>query len=191
MPKKRVTLAALTATAADVADADGFDALALTEVAKRLDVAASTLYTHTDGLDGLKHLVAVAAIHNLTDAVRQAAIGQSGREALIEMAVAYRQFALDHPGQFASTLLPPELDDQEVIAANAELRAIFVIVYQGIGFGEVEARRAAQATRGAIHGFLALERTTDPASEHDTDYLYLLNALQHGLLREHADETDT
>ena len=27
-----------------------------------------------------------------------------------------------------------------------------------------------------------LERTTDVASEHDADYRYLLNALQHGLL---------
>lgn len=182
MPKKRVTLDALTAAAIDVADADGFDALALTEIARRLDVAASTLYTHTDGVHALKYLVAVAATRNLTDAVRHAAIGQSGLDALMAMAVAYRQFALEHAGQFASTLLPPELDDDELTTANAELQAIFVIVYEGIGFGEIDARRAAQAMRSAIHGFLALERTTDPASEHDADYRYLLDALQHGLL---------
>ncbi len=183
MPKKRVTLSAVTTAAIEIADRDGFEALALTGVASRLDVAASTLYTHVDGVDGLKHLVAVAATHNLTDTVRTAAIGASGREALTAMAVAYRQFALEHPGQFASMLLPPSLDDDELIAANAALLAVFVLVYQGIGLDEVEARRSAQATRSAMHGFLALERTTDPASEHDADYLFLMHALQHGLLQ--------
>ena len=62
MPKKRVTLAALTAAAIVVADRDGFEALTLNGVAGELDAAASTLYTHTDGLDGLKTLVAVAGL---------------------------------------------------------------------------------------------------------------------------------
>ena len=186
MPKKRVTLEALTAAAVEATDADGFDSLAITEIAKRLDVAASTLYTHVDGVEALKHVVSVAATRSLRDAVRQAAIGTSGRDALMAMAIAYRQFALDHAGQFASTLLPPQVDDGELIAANAELGGIFVIVYQGMGLDELEARRAAQATRSAIHGFLGLERTTESASEHDVDYRYLLNALQHGLLHGHA-----
>lgn len=189
MPKKRVTVDALIAAATEAADADGFDGLALTDVAKRLDVAASTLYTHIDGVDGLKYLVAVAATRNLTDAIRQAAIGTSGLDALMAMAVAYRRFALEHAGQFVSTLLPPALDDEDLKAANGALRAIFVLVYRGIGFDETEARRAAQSTRSAIHGFLALERTTEPASEHDADYLHLLNALQHGLLHAHAEGT--
>ncbi len=183
MPKKRVTLAALTAAATEMADNDGFEALALTGVASKLDVAASTLYTHTDGVEGLKYLVAVAATRNLTDMVRTAAIGTSGPAALTSMAVAYRQFALEHSGQFASTLLPPSLEDDELTAANTALLAVFVLVYQGIGLAETESRRAAQATRSAIHGFLALERTTDPASEHDADYLYLIDSLQHGLLK--------
>ena len=187
MPKKRVTPDALTSAAVELADSAGFEALALTEVAKRLDVAASTLYTHTDGVDGLKHLVAVAATQSLTNTVRQAAIGKSGRDALMAMAIAYRQFALNHPGQFASTLLPPEPGDRDLAAANAALVAIFVIVYEGLGFDEAQARRAAHATRGAMHGFLALERITDPAPDHDADYRYLLNALQYGLLGTQAD----
>lgn len=182
MPKKRVTIDALTAAAIQVADEAGFEAVALTEIAKRLDVAASTLYTHTDGVDGLKHLVAVAATRNLAERVRHAAVGTSGLDALMAMAVAHRDFALAHPGQFSSTLLPPSPDDEELTAANVALRAVFVQVYVGIGLDELEARRAAQATRSAIHGFLALERTTDPASNHDADYLYLLTALQRGLL---------
>ena len=190
MPEKRVTLPALTSAATEVADRDGFDALALTEVATELDVAASTLYTHTEGLDGLKSLVAVAATHNLTEAVRNCAIGTSGLDALTSMAIAYRSFALDHPGQFASTLLPPPSENDELATANATLLEVFVLVYQAIGLADQEARLAARAMRSSIHGFLALEHINSPPSEHDAEYRYLLEALQHGLLRGHTDLPD-
>ncbi|MDH3683285.1 MAG: TetR/AcrR family transcriptional regulator [Acidimicrobiia bacterium] len=186
MPKKRVTLNALTTTAVELADTDGFDALALTGVAEKLGVAASTLYTHADGVDGLKYLVAVAATRNLTETVRNAAIGASGPDALTAMGFAYREFALDHPGQFASTLLPAKLEGDELATAKLTLLGVFVLVYQAIGHSEHEARLAARATCSAIHGFLALEHTNTPSSDHDADYRFLLNALQHGLLHTHA-----
>ena len=105
MPKKRMTLDALTSAAIVVADHGGFETLTLNGVAAELDVAASTLYSHTDSLDGLRTLVAVAGTRNLTEAVRNSAVGTSGLNALTAMATAYRTFALDYPGQFASTLL--------------------------------------------------------------------------------------
>jgi AcrR family transcriptional regulator len=187
VPKKRVTLTALTTAAVEVADTDGFDALALTGVARKLGVAASTLYTHTDGVDGLKYFVAVAATHNLTDAVRNAAIGASGTDALTAMGIAYREFALGHPGQFTSTLLPPKLEDDELASANSTLLGVFVLVYRGIGLDEHESRLAARAMRSAIHGFLALEHSTPPPSDHDAEYRHLLDALHHGLLRTRAN----
>ena len=187
VPRKRLNVEALTSAAIDVADRDGFDALALTSVAAELDVAASTLYTHVDGLDGLKSLVAVAATQRLTETVRKCAIGTSGLDALTAMALAYRAFALDHPGQFASTLLPPRSDLDELAPANATLINVFVLVYRAIGLEDHEAQLAARAMRSAIHGFLALEHTTTSPSEHDAEYRYLLDALQRGLLHRHAE----
>lgn len=187
MPKQRVTLDALTSAALVVADRDGFDTLALNEVATELGVAASTLYSHTDGLEGLKTLVAVAGTRNLAEAVRNSAIGASGLDALTAMATAYRTFALDHPGQFSSTLLPARSDVDELAVANAALLDVFVRVYRAIGLESDEARLAARAMRSAIHGFLALEHPTTSAGEHDGEYRYLLDALQSGLLRGKAD----
>lgn len=182
MPKKRVSLAALTSAAIVVADRDGFEALTLNGVAAELDVAASTLYSHTDGLDGLKALVAVAGTRNLTEAVRDSAVGTSGLDALTAMASTYRRFALDHPGQFASTLLPPRSDLDELATANAALIEVFVLVYRAIGLTDENARLAARAMRSAIHGFLALQRTRGSDSDHDAEYRFLLDALQRGLL---------
>jgi AcrR family transcriptional regulator len=182
MPKKRVTPAALTSAAIVVADDEGFETLALNGVAAELDVAASTLYSHTDGLDGLKTLVAVAGTRNLTEAVRNSAVGTSGLHALTAMATAYRTFALDHPGQFASTLLPPQSDLDELATANATLIDVFVLVYRAIGLKDQDARLAARSMRSAIHGFLALQLTRALPSDHDAEYRYLLGALQRGLL---------
>jgi AcrR family transcriptional regulator len=182
-----VNVEALTSAAIDVADRDGFDALALTSVAAELDVSASTLYTHIDGLDGLKSLVAVAATRKLTETVRKCAIGTSGLDALTAIALAYRAFALDHPGQFASTHFAPRSGNNELATANKTLLEVFELVYLATGLDDHEAGLAARATRSSIHGFLALEDITDPPSEHDAEYRYLLDALQRGLLHSHAD----
>jgi AcrR family transcriptional regulator len=186
MPRIRVTTAALTAAAVTVVDRDGFDALTLTAVADELGVAASTLYTHIEGLDGLKRLVAQVATRNLTELVRNSAIGASGPAALIAMGVVYRDFALDHPGQFASTLLPPQFESDELSDANAALLDVFVLVYRGAGLDDHESQLAARATRSAVHGFLAIEHITASRTEHDLEYRYLLAALQRGLLQDGA-----
>lgn len=190
MPKKRVTRAALISAAIVVADTDGFETLTLNAVAAKLDAAASTLYTHTDGLDGLKSLVAVAGTQNLTENVRDSAIGTSGPDALTAMAMAYRAFALDHPGQFASTLLPPRSDLDDLANANATLLNVFELVYKAIGLDDGQAKLSARAMRSAIHGFLALERTMASRSDHDAEYRYLLDALQRGLLHNYVDEIE-
>lgn len=186
MASTRLTLAALTSSAIGVVERNGFDALTLTAVAEELGVAASTLYTHIGGLDGLKHLVAEAATRNLTGQIRNSAIGISGPDALLAMAVAYRDFALDHPGQFASTLLPPRVGNDDLADANAELLGVFVLVYRGAGLDDGEAQLAARAMRSAIHGFLAIEHVTASRSDHDAEYRYLVGALQRGLLQPDA-----
>jgi AcrR family transcriptional regulator len=183
MPRRRVTLSTLTASALELVDRDGLDALTLTAVADDLGVGVSTLYTHVEGVDGLRHLVAVASTDNLTSDIRDAAVGTSGREALAAMGLAYRRFALDHPGQFASTLLPPRIDDDDLDMANRALFDVFVRVYGAAGLDEAESRLAARSTRSAIHGFLALEHVASTRDELEADYHYLLDALQRGLLQ--------
>ncbi len=186
MASTRLTLAALTSAAIGVVERSGFDALTLTAVADELGVATSTLYTHIGGLDGLKHLVAEAATRNLTGELRNSAIGISGPDALLAMAVAYREFALDHPGQLASTLLPPRVGNGDLADANAELLRVFVLVYRAAGLDDAESELAARAVRSAIHGFLTIEHSTGSRAEHDAEYRYLLAALQRGLLQRDA-----
>ncbi len=180
-PPARLTPKIVTLAAIDLIDTHGFDALSLSAVADDLDVVTSALYTHCRGLDGLRHLVAVTATQNLTATVRNAAIGTAGSTALNAIGSAYRSFALTYPGQFASTLRPPEAVDDELIDANASLLDVFTLVYAASGLTPADSRLAARSLRSAIHGFLALEHCSGTSSEHAAEFQYLLDALQRGL----------
>ncbi len=181
MTKERLSPKRITTTAVRIVDRDGLDALTISATAEELAVVPSAIYSHFSGLDGLRHCVAVAATHNLTTEVTSAAIGVAGIEALDAMGTKYREFALAFPGQFASTLLPPKSNNDDLARATNSLVDVFVAVYRAIGLGVEGSLLAARTTRCAIHGFLALEHTSGTTDEHRSEFGHLLHALQVGL----------
>jgi len=181
MARVRLSSTVIAQHAIAVVDADGLDALSLSAVADRLGVGPSALYTHVDGLDGLRQLVAIAATDLLAQQLRTAAIGTSGDAALAAMGSQYRAFARTHPGRFAATLRPPHSSDDGLDAANAAVVDVFVLVYGAMGLADDASRAAATSTRSAIHGFLALEYVTGSSPDHDDDYAHLLQTLRRGL----------
>jgi len=178
---RKLSLNGLTSVALALVDRSGFAALNLSAVASDLEVGPSALYTHVSGLTGLRHLVAVASIRGLTEQVRDAAIGVSGHGALTAIGHAYRSFALEYPGRFASTLLPPLGDEQQLAETNESLLGVFIMVYGAMGLPSEASYMAARCCRSAIHGFLALENVTGTGPTHDAEYDHMLDALARGL----------
>jgi AcrR family transcriptional regulator len=172
---------AVTEAARDLVDRDGFATLNLSAVAGDLGVGPSALYTHVDGLDGLRYRVAVEATTNLATEIRDAAVGIAGDHALDAIGAAYRRFARANPGQFASTFLPPRADDDDLAVANRSLLGVFVLVFRAMGLDDAAARLAARSTRSAIHGFCALELASGTSEDHDAEYEHLLRTLRRGL----------
>ena len=163
--------------------------MSLSSVAADLGVATSALYNHCAGLDGLHHQLAVVATNELVQTLRTAAIGTQGDVAIFAMAVAYRGFATDHPGQFAAILRPPIVDDDRLSTANRCVVDTFALVYAGMGFESDRCEFAARSTYCAIHGFLALEHlSTEPAS--DSNFDHLIGTLRRGLVEESAPSSD-
>jgi AcrR family transcriptional regulator len=179
-PTPRLSIERVVESAIGVTDSDGFDGLSVSAVASDLAVAPSALYTYCDGVDGLRHLVAIAATRNLTVDLQRAATGIAGGPALVAMSDAYRAFAARHPGQFAATQRPPKRDDG-IEAANRSLLEVFALVYLGMGHSSEQSHLAARSTRSALHGFLALEHATGTTDDHDREYRHLLETLQRGL----------
>jgi AcrR family transcriptional regulator len=181
MAKRRLSPALVAEYAVVLVDRDGFEALTMSAIAGELGVGPSALYSHVEGLEGLRQLVAVTATGNLTTSLNRAAIGTSGDEAVTAMGAAYRGFALEHPGQFASTLLPPRTEDDQLAMANRSLLEVFVLVFGAMGLGADQAHLAGRSTQCAIHGFLALEFNAGTTADHEAEFNHLLDALQRGL----------
>ena len=91
-----------------------------------------------------------------TDLVR-AAVGRAAGDALSAMAHAYRAWALQHPGRYASAQRAPVPGDTDDEAASARVVQVAMDVMAGFELRDDDAVDAIRALRAALHGFVALE----------------------------------
>ena len=170
--RRGLTPAAVADTAGRLADRDGFDALTLGAVAAELGVRTPSLYNHVDGLPGLRRALALHGLQELGEAIRDAAVGRSGDDAVVALADAYREYARRRPGLYAALQRAPEPGDADVEEAGARLLAPVFAALRGSGLEGVEAIHAARALRSAMHGFVDLERMGGFGIDLDLDESY-------------------
>ena len=157
MPRAGLDTERVVDAAARIADAEGLDAVTLARVAGELGVRAPSLYNHVDGRRGLLGALAVRGVRGLTTALRDAAVGRSGADALTATARAYRAYAHAHPGLYAASVAAPAPGDAEHQAAAQETVDVVFAVLRGWSLEGDDAVHAARAFRSAVHGFVLLE----------------------------------
>jgi AcrR family transcriptional regulator len=176
----------VVATAAEIADAEGLDAVTLARVAGELGVRSPSLYNHVAGRDGLVRGVAVAALSELAAQLREAAIGRAGVDALLATAQAYRRYVKDHPGRYAAgAISAPPPGDLDHEAAAAAVLDVMRGVLRGWSLSEDETIHALRAFRAAVHGFASLEAAGGFGLDVDVDVSFtrLVGALAAGFDR--------
>ena len=183
MPRAGLSTAAVVAAAAEIADAEGLDRLTLARVAATAGVRTPSLYNHVESLDDVRRGVALLALRDLADALRDAAVGRAGDDALAAMAVAYRAYARRHPGRYAATQRAPAEGDEEMRTAAAGAVDVVLAILRGYGLEGDDAIHAARAVRSALHGFVALEAGGGFGIPVDLDesYARMVRALARGL----------
>jgi AcrR family transcriptional regulator len=157
MPRAGLDTERVVDAAARIADAEGLDAVTLARVADGLGVRPPSLYNHVDGRGGLLRALALRGVRELTAALRDAAVGRSGADALTATARAYRAYAHAHPGLYAASVAAPAPDDPEHQAAARETVDVVLAVLRGWSLEGDDAVHAARAFRSAVHGFVLLE----------------------------------
>jgi AcrR family transcriptional regulator len=157
MPRAGLDTDRVVAAAAQIADADGLDGLSLAALAGKLGVRPPSLYAHVGGLDDLRRRVALRALRELTAVLQTAAAGRANGDALRAVAHAYRAYALEHPGSYASLQRAPAPDDAEAIDAAKQVVEVVLAVLRGYGIEGDDALHATRAVRSALHGFVAVE----------------------------------
>ena len=168
--KLGLTLDDVVAAAALIADRDGIDSVSLATVADALGVKSPSLYNHVEGLAGLRRALAIhgsrVLASELTDAVGSpdpgagdptSAAADSG-EAVRRLAAAYRTFAIDRPGLYASMLPAPSPDDDPELAAELfEAVKVVAEVFASAGVDDDVMIPTIRAFRSTVHGFVDLE----------------------------------
>lgn len=156
MPRAGLTSELVVAAAGDHVNRNGVASLTLASLAAELGVKSPSLYNHVDGLEDLKRSVALAGVDLLADACRDATMGRSGKQALVALAGAYRQVAVDHPGMYALTQVARP-DDEELTARGERVLQPVYAVLAGYGLDGDAAVHSARVLRSALHGFALLE----------------------------------
>jgi len=169
--------------AIELADAEGLEAVTLARVAAALGVRPPSLYNHVAGREGLLRGVAARATRELATALRRAATGRAGRDAIMAVAAAQRDYALAHPGRYAATVAAPATGDTEHESAAAEAVDVLAVVLGGMGLDGNERIHAVRALRSAVHGFATIEASGGfaLAVDRDDSFRRLVSALAAGI----------
>jgi AcrR family transcriptional regulator len=140
-----------------LADEVGLPQMTLAALAGRLGVRQPSLYKHIEGMDGLVRSISVRAKNELAYVLARAAVGRERAEALSSIALAYRAWALEHPGRYAAAQRAPAPGDTEDQAASLAVVQVATDILAGYKLGDDDAIDATRALRSALHGFITLE----------------------------------
>lgn len=153
----QVTHESIVETAWELVEAEGLDQLSLGRLAAALGIKAPSLYKHIASKAAL-----LKAVNELTEARLFEALApvleqmDDPRQRLLNLARAYRAFALDHPVTYvlAYTTSDPDSrpDPARQEAAALPLQAVVAEIT-----GEADSLAALRGLWALIHGFVLLE----------------------------------
>lgn len=184
MPRPGLTTASVTEAGAALVDEIGFDQLSMGLVAQRLGVKTPSLYKHVDSQADLAHLIAVLAMSELADAIRDATQGRAGRDALVAGAHAMRSFVRDHPGRYTAgntaRLSGPE---DPLLPASGRVMASWLAMLHGYRLDPDHEFHALRMLRSMLHGFGTLEAagSFQVDASVDDSFTWTIDFIDHGL----------
>ena len=187
MPRAGLTGDDVVAAAAGLADEFGFQAVTMGLLADRLGVRPPSLYKHVGGLADLQHRLAILAMTEFGDVIRDAVQGQAGRGRAGRGAD--RGAGLRHraPGPVCAPRSAREFTgpDDPLLAAGTRVINSIAAVLRGYGIGEDEMDHAIRTIRCTLHGFAMLEVSqgfqwsADPDKSFDWMIRFIDRGLRH------------
>lgn len=184
MPRAGLGTATVTEAGAALADEVGYTHLTMGLLAERLGVKTPSLYKHVHSLADLQHRIAVLAMNQLADAIRDAIAGRAVKDALSAGAQAMRAFAHQHPGRYeagnAALVTGPE---DPMLAASHRVMDTWAAMLHGYHLDPGHEIHAMRMLRSLLHGFAVLETTRSFQVNASTDdsFTWVIDFIHHGL----------
>ena len=194
MPRAGLDPALVTEAGAALVDEIGFENLSMGLVAERLGVKTPSMYKHVASQADLAHRIAVLAMGELADAIRDATQGRSGQEALIAGAHAMRSYVLEHTGRYAAgnAAIVTGPDDPLVPAIDRVL-ASWSAMLRGYDLDPDQEIHALRMLRSMLHGFSSLEAigSFQITADVDDSFTWMLGFIDQGLKAKWPDLLST
>jgi AcrR family transcriptional regulator len=184
MPKARLTPASVTEAGAALVDEIGFASLSMGLLAERLGVRTPSLYKHVSSQADLAHRIAVLAMTEVSEAIRDAIGGRAGRDALAAGAQAMRMYVREHPGRYAAgNAARPTGPDDPLIPADGRVLASWAAMLRGYRLDSSQEIHALRMLRSILHGFATLEAADGFQIDTDVDdsFTWMIDFIDHGL----------
>jgi len=161
--------------------AEGWEALTMAALAAELGVRAPSLYRHVESLEALRQALRMRTLAELTDAVRAAAMGQSGVAGLHVLTDAYRAYAKAHPDRYLAQMALP--GDEDARLTGRRLGEAGYAVLASLGLPDDELPVATAQLAALVHGFVSLElvQTIDWVTDPDAAFHGLVELFAAGL----------
>ncbi|MFJ9380891.1 TetR-like C-terminal domain-containing protein [Streptomyces sp. NPDC101455] len=158
MPRAGLTAAAVTEAGAALVDEIGFDQFGMGLLAERLGIKTPSLYKHVTSQADVMHRIAVLAMTECADAIRDAIQGRACSDALIAGAQAMRTFVKEHPGRYAAAnAASPTGPNDPLIAASNRVVDSWAAMLRGYQIDPGQEIHALRMLRTVLHGFASLE----------------------------------
>jgi AcrR family transcriptional regulator len=184
VPRVGLSPASVTEAGAALADEVGFDRLSMGLLAERLGVRTPSLYKHVAGQADLAHRIAVLAMDELAERIRDATQGRAGRDALVAGAQAMRTYVLEHPGRYAAGNLarPAGLDDPLIPAVDRVVGS-WAAMLRGYQLEPDQKAHALRMLRSFLDGFATLEAVGSFQMDADVDesFGWMIGFIDRGL----------
>ena len=184
MPRAGLAPASVTEAGAAVADEVGFDRLSMGLLAERLGVRTPSLYKHVDGLADLAHRIAVLAMTELADTLRDATAGRAGRDALDAGTRAMRDWVTEHPGRYAAGNAARITGPDDPLAAAAQrVMDSWSAMLREYRIAPAQEIHALRMLRSLLHGFTTIETAGGFQVDADVDdsLEWIIDFVDHGL----------
>ncbi|KYG98611.1 TetR/AcrR family transcriptional regulator [Bradyrhizobium sp. DOA1] len=149
----------IIAAARVIAEREGWSAVTIRRLADEIEHSQPVLYSHFENRDAIVAAVALDGFREIADALRHAASGSTGRNAIKNVATAYLAFALRNPALYeAMFILPSSLRFAEA-GTKPELRAGFEALAAVVAPFCVDMDVATETFWATLHGLVELERS--------------------------------
>lgn len=178
---RRLSRQSIIDFAIEIADADGYTAVTLANVAARAGCKAPSLYNHVEGLDDMLDELCLAATADFASALRDSVVAKVGADAVRSYAHTWRDYVLTKPGRYEATLRPLPHRPAERSAVTAGMTVPAGSILTTLGIADHKLDDAGRALRSGLHGFAHLEMTSSIGPNTTESFESVIDVLIAGL----------